>query len=65
MGRGVPSGRPSIGPRFHARVERYLKDHPELGYKNTSELIKELLRGWLREQAVDVPLDEPDGSGDD
>ena len=45
----MPSGRPSIGASFHARVERYLKEHPELGYKNTGELVRDLLRAWMRD----------------
>ena len=45
----MSSGRPSIGSEFHARVEAYLKAHPELGYKSTSELVKELLRQWMRD----------------
>lgn len=48
----MSSGRPSIGAEFHERIEAYLKEHPELGYKNTSELVKELLRTWMRGQGL-------------
>lgn len=41
---------------MHARVEAALRNHPELGYQTTSELIKDLLRRWLENQDSSSPL---------